>query len=205
MKIDGVEILGGPAFPDVADNNNLFRITDNSQGNVPGLYTRIAGTWARILVDGDDVNIDLDDDLDSIADLVGLNGILRKTGANTWVLDTKTYLESGQPANVKNVSFVSQPTLIGTTGNISVDWSQANHFAQQEPTGAITYSFTAPAGPCHLQLTIASDGTSGVQSFNWPVSVIWYGTQWQQVANKRAIVNFFYDGSNYHAMGVNQA
>jgi hypothetical protein len=202
MKIDGVDILGGPNFPADPASSNLFHITDNSGGNEPGLYTRIGGTWARVLVDGDD--IELDGDLDSIADLAGLTGILRKTGANTWVLDTKTYLEQNQPVSIKAVAFTPTPNTTGVSGSVSIDWSQSNQYNQAEPTGAITYSFTPPAGPCHLQLYVNSDGTSAAQTFTWPASVIWFGATWTAVANKRAIINFWYDGTNYLAMGANQ-
>lgn len=202
MKIDGVDILGGPNFPADPASSNLFHITNNSGGNTPGLYTRIGGTWARILIDGDDVN--LDGDLESIGDLEGLTGILRKTGENTWVLDTKTYLEQNQPVAIKTVAFPAPPSTPGTAGAVAIDWSQANHYSQAEPTGVITYSFTPPAGPCHLQITVNSDGTSSAFAHVFPGTVIWYGTVWQQVANKRAILNFWFDGTNYHAMGVNQ-
>lgn len=205
MKIDGIDILGGPSFPSAPNASNLFYITNNSQGNTPGLYTKIGGSWARILIEGDAVEFDVDDDLDAIGALTGITGILRKTGENTWTLDTKTYLESGQPASIKSVAFTTPPTAPATSGAINIDWTLGNNQVQPEPTGAITYTFTAPTGPCHLQLAVASDGTNAAQNFTWPASVIWYGVQWTAAANKRAMLNFWYDGANYHAMGVNQA
>ena len=45
-------------------------------------------------------------------------------------------------------------TRSGTSGAQTVDWTKGNHQIQPEPTGTITYTFTAPPGPCHLQLLI---------------------------------------------------
>lgn len=99
---------------------------------------------------------------------------------------------------------VSQVSSTTTSGAITLDWSATNWIVQSEPTGTITYTFTAPAGPCHLQLLIQSDGTSSAQTIGWPGTVIWYGATWAAVANKRAIINFWFDGTYYHASGINQ-
>lgn len=106
---------------------------------------------------------------------------------------------------IKNATFNSQFSRSGTTGAQTVDWTVAQNQKQPEPTGTITYTFTAPAGPCHLQLLIDSDGTSTAQTINWPGTVIWLGASWSGTNNKKAVVNFWYDGTNYYAMGVNEA
>ena len=103
----------------------------------------------------------------------------------------------------KTATFNSQPTTPATSGPIAIDWSAAQNYKQNEPTGNLSYTFTAPPGICHLQLYIASDGTSTARTITWPASVIWYNV-WTHTANKKAIINFFYDGTNYHAMGSNQ-
>lgn len=105
---------------------------------------------------------------------------------------------------IKTASFNSQTTIATTTGAITVDWTTAQNQKQTEPTGTITYTFTAPPGVCHLQLLIDSDGTSTAQTINWPGTVIWLGETWAGVNNKRAIINFWYDGTNYYAIGSNQ-
>lgn len=105
---------------------------------------------------------------------------------------------------IKNATFNSQITIGTTTGAITIDWSTAQNQKQTEPTGSITYTFTAPAGVCHLQLIIDSDGTSTAQVITWPASVIWLGSTWAGVANKKAIINFWYDGTNYFAISSNQ-
>lgn len=105
----------------------------------------------------------------------------------------------------KTATFNSQTTIATTTGAITVDWTTAQNQKQTEPTGTITYTFTAPPGVCHLQLVIDSDGTSTAQTINWPASVIWLGTTWSGTNNKKAVINFWYDGTNYFAIGSNQA
>jgi hypothetical protein len=105
---------------------------------------------------------------------------------------------------IKTATFNSQTTIATTSGSITVDWTSAQNQLQTEPTGTITYTFTAPPGPCHLQLIINSDGTSTAQTINWPGSVTQYGTTWAGVNNKRAVINFWYDGTNYQMIGTNQ-
>lgn len=106
---------------------------------------------------------------------------------------------------IKTASFNTVPTLTTTTGAVAVDWSAAQNYYQNEPTGNITYTFTAPPGPCHLQLYIHSDGASASKTFTWPGTVIWYGFTWNaSTANKKAMINFWYDGTNYHAQGSSQ-
>jgi hypothetical protein len=105
---------------------------------------------------------------------------------------------------IKTATFNSQTTIATTTGAITVDWTTAQNQKQTEPTGTITYTFTAPPGPCHLQLLINSDGTSTAQTINWPGTVVWYGATYAGVNNKKAIVNFWYDGTNYNATYMTQ-
>ena len=105
---------------------------------------------------------------------------------------------------IKTATFKQQGTLSTTTGAVTIDWTSAQNYKQNEPTGGITYTFTAPPGVCHLQLLIDSDGTSTAQTITWPASVIWVGTTWAGTNNKKAIINFWYDGTSYFAQGANQ-
>lgn len=106
--------------------------------------------------------------------------------------------------NIKTISFNSIPALTTTSGSITINWANAQNYQQNEPTGSITYTFSPPPGPCHLQLFIASDGTSTAQTFVWPASVKWQTYTWVAQANKASIINFWYDGTTYWAMGSNQ-
>mgnify|MGYP003514000113 FL=1 len=105
---------------------------------------------------------------------------------------------------IKVATFNTPPTLATTTGTVNIDWSAAQNYYQNEPTGDITYTFTAPPGRCHLQLYIHSDGTTTARTFTWPGTVIWLGYEWEHAANKKAIINFWYDGTNYFAQGASQ-
>jgi len=114
-------------------------------------------------------------------------------------------LNNSDMKNIRIAHFNSQANLVATTGTIAIDWSAAQNYRQPEPTGTITYTFTNPAGPCHLQLLIDSDGTSTAQTFVWSsTSTVFLGSTWQGVNNKKAIINFWFDGSNYLAIGTNQ-
>lgn len=135
------------------------------------------------------------------------------TGAVVGTTDTQTLtnktLTNPTLANtdikvIRTATFAPQATITSTSGSINIDWTQAQHYKQSEPTGSITYTFTEPIGPCHLQLLIDSDGTSTAQTIVWPASVLWLGVTWAAVNNKRAIINFWYDGTTYFAMGSTQ-
>ena len=119
-------------------------------------------------------------------------------------------LSSGLPmanlpiTGIKTATFDSQPTIATTTGAVTIDWSTGQCQKQAEPTGNITYTFTAPPGPCHLQLLVDSDGTTTARTFTWPASVKWLSVAWAHLADKRAVINFWYDGTNYFATGANE-
>ena len=123
-------------------------------------------------------------------------------GAPTW--ETDITLSNGAIKAIKTATFNSQTTIATTTGAITINWTTAQNQLQTEPTGTITYTFTAPPGPCHLQLIINSDGTSTAQTVNWPGTLTWMGSTWAGANNKKAVINIWYDGTNYIAVGTNQ-
>jgi len=114
-------------------------------------------------------------------------------------------LGNGSVTGFKTATFQSQPAGSATAGPITLDWSAAQNQRQPEPSGAISYTFVNPPGPCHLQLLIDSDGSSVARAFTWPSSLTWFGAVWEGAANKKSIINFWFDGTAYSAMGVNQA
>lgn len=134
-------------------------------------------------------------------------GLTGTPNLNVGIVTTNNTLNvsNSNITSIKTASFNSQNTIATTSGSITVDWTVAQNQKQNEPTGTITYTFTAPPGPCHLQLLVDSDGSSTAQTFNWPGTLIWLGTTWTATNNKKAIINFWYDGSNYFAIGTNQA
>lgn len=123
-------------------------------------------------------------------------------GANTFT--AAQALGNNNLTGIKTATFNGEGTIAGTTGAQTVDWTAAQNYKQTEPTGAITYTFTAPPGVCHLQLRILSDGTSTAYTHIWPASVKWLGSTWAALANKNAMINFWYDGTDYWAMGANE-
>jgi len=125
-----------------------------------------------------------------------------KLGDN--VLNGNQTLGNSNLVTIKTATFNGRVNNATTTGAVTIDWTTGMLQTQAEPTGAITYTFTAPAGPCHLELFINSDGTSTAQDITWPGTVIWLGTTWEGVDHKKAFINFSYDGTNYYAQGVNQ-
>lgn len=141
---------------------------------------------------------------------ITLTGILKGNGTSAFTAATANTdylapaLANTAVTGFKTATFNSQTTIGTTTGAITIDWTTAQNQRQTEPTGTITYTFTAPPGPCHLQLIIDSDGTSTAQTINWPGTVIWYGATHAGTNNKRSIVNFWYDGTNYHATSMTQ-
>lgn len=138
-----------------------------------------------------------------------LSGVLKGTGSAFTAATANTdylapALANTSVAGFKTATFNSQTTIATTSGAITVDWTSAQNQLQTEPTGTITYTFTAPPGPCHLQLIINSDGTSTAQTINWPGNLTWMGVTWAGANNKKAVINMWYDGANYIAMGTNQ-
>ena len=105
---------------------------------------------------------------------------------------------------IKTATFNAQTTIATTTGAVTLDWNTAQNQKQTEPTDIITYTFTAPPGPCHLQLLIDSDGTNTAYVHVWPATVKWVGLTWVGADNKASIINFWYDGTNYWAQGANE-
>lgn len=130
------------------------------------------------------------------------NITLAGRGANTFTGDQT--LDGNDVLEIKNATFDTVYTIATTTGAITIDWNNAQHQKQTEPTGAITYTFTAPPGPARLQLIIDSDGTSTAQTITWPGSVVWLGETWAGANNKKSLITFWYDGTSYFAMGANQ-
>lgn len=130
------------------------------------------------------------------------DGTIADLGANTFTGDQT--LGNNNLKTIKTATFNSEATQATTTGAATVDWTAAQNYKQTEPTGAITYTFTAPPGVCHLQLRILSDGASTAYTHVFPGTVKWVGATWAAVANKNAVLNFWWDGTNYWAMGSNE-
>jgi len=80
----------------------------------------------------------------------------------------------------------------------TIDWTVSNK-QRSTLTGNVTYTFTAPPGPCNLVLKILT-GTGGFTA-TWPASVKWAGGTGPTItttANRADIITFYYDGTNYY-------
>lgn len=80
------------------------------------LYVSGEYTWVRTVdnIAGGAGSVTLDPDLDAIAALTG-TGLLKRTGPNTWVLDTTTYLTSNQTITLSGDVSGSGTTAITVT------------------------------------------------------------------------------------------
>lgn len=223
MKIDGIEMANagvakgfrisyGTVFPTAPGDGELFHVTGVDGGHQPGLYV-----WNSTLVDW--VRVDNVSTMNwsgvtntpTTASGYGITSIdnvsigVSTPGIGNFLDLSATSLSvTGSLSNFKTATFATQVSNATTSGSVTIDWTQGQNQIQVQPTGAITYTFTAPPGPCHMQLTIDSSGTSTAQVITWPVSVIWFGIPWAGINNKKSIINFWYDGTSYYAMGVNQ-
>ena len=79
-----------------------------------------------------DTGLLLDGDLAAIAALSGTTGLLKKTAADTWTLDTSSYLTSITNTNVT--------TALGYTPENSANKAQANGYASLDGSGKVPAS-----------------------------------------------------------------
>ncbi len=85
----------------------------------------------------------------------------------------------------------------------TIDWNLGNK-QKITTTGSCTLTFTAPAGPCSLQLEIIHENSATAYVYTYPATVKWAGGTklvTTNTANAVDIVSFFYDGTNYYSMG----
>ncbi len=83
----------------------------------------------------------------------------------------------------------------------TINWRVANK-QKSTLTGNVTFTFTAPYGPCNLVLKLVQDGT-GSRKVTWPATVKWaIGTKPSLTTTPNAIdiVSFYYDGTNYYGL-----
>lgn len=181
--------LTAPKFADagfIADANGnelvVFQ-TITSAVNEIDISNSATGSGPIIAVTGGDANIDL-------------NLTPKGTGK---VKSTETHefaTEAVFDAEVDN----------GNSGTAdTIDWGAGNK-QKSTLTGNVTYTFTAPSGPCNLLLKLVQDAT-GSRTATWPATVKWpSGTAptLTTTANAIDIVTFYYDGTNYYGQtGLN--
>jgi hypothetical protein len=81
----------------------------------------------QLTLDTDLANQYLDGDLEAIGNLAGTAGLARKTAANTWTLDTNTYLTASSivlsDSEAVLEGFLDHDDLQGFVGNEHIDWT----------------------------------------------------------------------------------
>jgi len=94
-------LLASPIFTGIPEAPTATSGTDSTQiATTAFVQTAIAGA-----------NITLDADLEAIAALTGTSGFLKKDAANTWSLDTNTYVSS---STLSGYAPLESPTFTGT-------------------------------------------------------------------------------------------
>jgi hypothetical protein len=101
------DVSGSASFDGSANISITATVADDSHnhiiGNVDGLQTALDGKQP------------IDADLTAIAALAGTSGFLKKTGEDTWSLDTNTYLTGNQTITVSGDAAGSGTTSISLT------------------------------------------------------------------------------------------
>lgn len=168
---------------------------------------RLTAGGVNNLLQAGDVGVSVqgyDADLDAVAAL-STTGIPKRTGTNTWAMATANTdyltpaLANTSVMGFKVAAFNGEVANAAASGAVTIDWTTGAFQKQAEPTGTITYTFTAPGALSRLTLHIASDGTSPAVTLNFPATVKWLGTAWggTTTANKNHWFTFIWDGTNY--------
>jgi hypothetical protein len=113
-------------------------------------------------------------------------------------------LGTGKVAMQSSVNFGAFTAYFTETDNgnsgtaDTIDWTLSNK-QRSTLTGNVTFTFTAPPGPCSLVLKLIQDAT-GTRTVTWPATVHWSGgtaPTLTTTAAKVDIVTFYYDGTTY--------
>jgi hypothetical protein len=111
-----------------------------------------------------------DADLDAIAALAGTSGFLKKTGANTWSLDTSTYLTANQTITITGDASGSGTTAITLTlSNIPTATTMAG--------SVLATAIAAPSTPAAGKGSIYVDSTSKNIAVKDDAGVVKHGVQ----------------------------
>lgn len=121
---DSVQLDGTPTAPTAAIDTNTQQVATTAYVVNQGyLKASLAATLYQ----------PLDGDLTAIAALAQTTGLLRKTSANTWQLDTNTYLTGNQPITLSGDATgsgtTSIPVTLSSTGVTAGSYGSASSVA----------------------------------------------------------------------------
>jgi hypothetical protein len=143
-----------------------------------------------------------DADLDAIAALAGTSGLARKTAANTWSLDTATYLTGNQTITLTGDATGSGATAItttvaaklpvgGTSGQILTKNSATNYDASwASPAGGGNVSNVGTPTSGQIAQWTAATTIQGVSTLPTTVGALPTGGTTGQVLSKNSATNY---------------
>jgi len=81
----------------------------------------------------------------------------------------------------------------------TINWQNGNK-QKVTLTGACTFTFTAPLGPCEMKLFVKQPSTGGPYTPTLPTMLKLDGTtfSWSTAANAVDLLSLVYDGSSYY-------
>ena len=141
-KGTGNVVVGGNRVLTTGDEGSGNGLdADTLDGNQASAFALVSHTHAISDVTGLQTALDgkqpLDGDLTAIAAIAGTSGLLKKTAANTWTLDTSAYLTSYTETDPV-VGAISGIVKADGAGNISAAVAGTDYLATETYTGTVT-------------------------------------------------------------------
>ncbi len=111
-------------------------------------------------------------------------------------------LAGGQFSFGANTAYFTETDNGNSSTADTIDWTLSNK-QKSTLTGNVTYTFTAPGGPCNLVLKVIQG--AGPYTITWPAAVLWPGNIDPIISTGNAAVDiftFYYDGTNYYGLAA---
>jgi len=181
-----------------AQTVRLTRIEGVEGGGVPALTQNDGVTWdiplyqVSITTGG---NITLTDERSFI--VPNFEADVGRDPSPTFAADVD--INDNDLDNIKQANMTDEHDN-GNSGNAdTIDWREGNN-QKSNLTDDCTFTFTAPDGPCHLQLKL-TQGAGFPHTATWPGTVKWargIAPTLSTGDGEIDIVYFWYDGTNYY-------